>query len=118
MRVLVCDDDQDSAEALGTLLAVSSPVHVIVDLGFDGRQAVDIARNTRPDVVILDLEMPVLNGFDAAAAIRATLSPPPMLVAVSGAPAAVIAAEAGSVFDHALRKPLDFDDLCRLLFKQ
>ena len=67
-----------------------------------GRQAVDIARDTRPDVVILDLEMPVLNGFDAAAAIRATLSPPPMLVAVSGAPAAVIAAEAGSVFDHAL----------------
>jgi CheY-like chemotaxis protein len=69
--------------------------------------------------VILDLEMPVLNGFDTAAAIRHALSrAPPLLIAVSGSPAYVATADAGSVFDHAFQKPLDFEALFRLVFEE
>jgi len=88
-----------------------------VDVAFDGRQAVQIARDTSPDVVVLDLEMPVLNGFHAAAEIRRSLSSaPPLLIAVSGASSHIMAADARSLFDHALRKPLDIAALLPLVF--
>ena len=119
MHVLVCDDDRESAEALAALLTIAAPLPLAftVEVGFDGRQAVELARETRPDVVILDLEMPGLDGFEAAAAIRQAVSEsPPLLIAVSGAPLYVNAAEEGSTFDHALRKPLDFNLLLHLVF--
>ena len=118
MHVLVCDDDQDSAEALAALLALAAP-SLTVDVAFDGQKAVEVACNTCPDVVILDLEMPRLNGFGAAATIKHALGrAPPMLIAVSGSPAYIQAADAGSIFDHAFQKPLDFDALFRLVFEE
>jgi CheY-like chemotaxis protein len=67
-RVLVADDLHDSADSLAALLA--SLGHV-VDVAYDGEQALRLAEVLRPDVVVLDLGMPALNGFDVCRRIRA-----------------------------------------------
>jgi CheY-like chemotaxis protein len=117
MRVLVCDDDRESAEPLAALLGLAAPEPLTVDVVYNGGHAVEKAREVHPEVVILDLEMPVLNGFHAAAEIRQSLSgAPPLLISVSGASSYVMAADAASAFDHVFRKPLDFPALLRLVF--
>jgi len=80
LRVLIADDNRDAAESLGILFGMGDyDVRVVSD----GRAAVDVARDWAPDVVVLDLNMPVMNGFAAAAAFRAS-APGIILVALSG----------------------------------
>lgn len=67
-RILVVDDNRDSAESLAMLLSLSGHE---VRTANDGLAALDVARAFRPRVVLLDLGMPRLNGYDAARAIRA-----------------------------------------------
>ena len=67
LKILVADDNEDAAEALGLLLGFHGHE---VRLARDGREALEAARAWEPDVVLLVLEMPVMNGFAAAQAIR------------------------------------------------
>jgi CheY-like chemotaxis protein len=67
MRILVVDDHRDSAESLALLLRRRS---FEVDVAFDGLEAVEAAQKLRPDVVLLDLRLPSLDGFDACRRIR------------------------------------------------
>jgi PAS domain S-box-containing protein len=67
MRVLVVDDNRDAAESLGTLL------HLLgheARASFDGGEAVAMARDYRPDVVLLDIAMPGMDGYEVARALR------------------------------------------------
>lgn len=66
-RVLVADDNRDAADTLATLLRTAG--HDVAT-AFDGRQAVALAREFRPQVAFLDLGMPVMDGLEAAKAIR------------------------------------------------
>jgi len=67
-RILVADDLRDSADSLAALLrALGHQVHV----AYDGEQALRLAQTLRPEVVLLDLGMPALNGFDVCRRIRA-----------------------------------------------
>lgn len=61
MRILVADDDRDMVDLLGYWLKGHN--HDIVR-AFDGEQAIDKWRETKPDMVILDLDMPKLDGFE------------------------------------------------------
>ena len=81
-RILVVDDNVDAAETMARLLRLHGhSVHV----AFDGQVAVSEVRATRPEVVILDLGLPGLSGFDVARAIRAEFRDAgPLLIAVSG----------------------------------
>jgi PAS domain S-box-containing protein len=81
-RVLVADDNRDAARVLELLLrAHGQDVHV----AHDGAEAVERARLLRPDVVLLDLGMPVLTGYEAARRIRAEVWGRDMLlVALTG----------------------------------
>jgi signal transduction histidine kinase/ActR/RegA family two-component response regulator len=66
-RVLVADDNQDAAESLAALLeALGNDVKV----AYDGVEAVEAARRFRPQVILLDLGMPRLDGYGAAREIR------------------------------------------------
>jgi CheY-like chemotaxis protein len=66
-KVLVVDDDVEAAETLALLLSLSGhEVHV----AHNGRQALDAWNAHRHPVVFLDLEMPVMDGFDVAKTIR------------------------------------------------
>ncbi len=71
-RVLIVDDIPQVRHELHTLLHLSGYVQVIGEAA-DGAEAVRLARQLEPDVVLLDLEMPVLDGYGAAIQIKALL---------------------------------------------
>ena len=66
-RILVVDDNQDSATSLSMLLKLTgNETHT----AYDGLEAVEAATTFRPDVVLLDIGLPKLNGYEAARKIR------------------------------------------------
>jgi DNA-binding NarL/FixJ family response regulator len=68
IRVLLADDHQMFRAGIRALLKTLDDVQVVAEAG-DGREALRLAAEHRPDVVLMDIMMPVLNGFDAAARI-------------------------------------------------
>jgi DNA-binding NarL/FixJ family response regulator len=68
IRILNADDHGVVAEGLKQLVEAESDMQVVALVG-DGREAVQQARDTQPDVVLMDLSMPELNGADATRAI-------------------------------------------------
>ena len=112
-KILVVDDFADLAEMMSALF--ESYGHDL-RIASDGRQAVEAARAFAPEIVFMDLDMPVLNGYDAARRIQAELPFRPYLVAVTAAANDGIEAatkEAG--FDVCLRKPADMGVLLALV---
>jgi DNA-binding NarL/FixJ family response regulator len=70
IRVLICDDQQVVCEGLRAILSTARGIEV-VGLARDGAQALEQVAATRPDVVLMDLKMPVMNGVQATREIRA-----------------------------------------------
>jgi CheY-like chemotaxis protein len=116
MRILVVDDHRDSAEALS--LALRAHGHETA-LAYDGRQALEMVRRFEPAAIVLDIDMPVLDGYAAARAIRMAPSARlPVLLALTGIgghDARRLAFEAG--FDAHLTKPARIDALLELVGK-
>jgi type IV pilus assembly protein PilB len=81
-RVLVCDDEPITRMLVKLLLEKE---HFVVLEASTGREALDIARRERPDVLLIDLNMPEMNGYDAIAQIRRelTLTTMPIVVLTS-----------------------------------
>lgn len=114
-RVLIADDNEDAADAAAMLLRLAGHEALAV---YDGEQAVETARSFRPEIVILDINMPKLNGYGAAAALRARrgASGLPVLIALTSLylpQDAQRAREAG--FDHHMAKPANPDALQALV---
>jgi DNA-binding NarL/FixJ family response regulator len=70
LRVLIADDHRLFAEALEAILGADERIEVVGQAS-DGGQAVELARALGPDVVLMDVSMPVLDGFEATREIRA-----------------------------------------------
>ena len=70
VRILIADDEPLFGEALEALLGVDERIEV-VGRALDGTQAVELARRLDPDVVLMDLSMPGVNGFGATEQILA-----------------------------------------------
>lgn len=82
LRVLVVDDNSDAADLLGELLALAGHD---VRTAPDGPSALEVATSFLPDVAILDIGLPVMDGFELALRLRDRLAgAPPVLLAVSG----------------------------------
>jgi CheY-like chemotaxis protein len=112
-RVVVADDDRDSADSLAVLLRLNGHE---VWTAYDGQEAVDVAAQSSPDVVLLDIGMPRLNGYQAAMQLRARLARRVHLVALTGWGEEGDRQEAARAgFDHYLTKPVDLDRLVALL---
>ena len=69
IRVLLADDHRLFAEALEAILAADERIEV-VGTARDGNEAVELERTLAPDVVLMDISMPGMDGIDAARAIR------------------------------------------------
>ncbi len=113
-KILVVDDQVDSASILARLLR--SRGHQARAVG-DGASALEAIRADRPDVVLLDIGLPGMNGYEVARRIRAEGGEAPiLLVALTGYGQegdVRLAMEAG--FDHHLVKPTDLDAIEALL---
>jgi len=113
-RILIADDNQDAVESLAILLEVANHE---VHKAYDGETAFATARDIQPDVILLDIGMPKMNGYEVATKIRREPWGKPIhLVALTGWGQEADqrnSREAG--FDVHLVKPVTFGALNRLL---
>ena len=114
LRILLVEDNKDSADALAHLLRRRGHEMYVAH---DGKDGLAQARALRPDVVVLDIGLPELDGYEVARRLREDRGAKrPLLVAVSGYGQPEDrrrAREAG--FDHHLVKPVKLDELERVL---
>jgi CheY-like chemotaxis protein len=111
-KILIVDDDQDGAASLGLLLQICGHE---VTVRYDADSCLELLETFRPEVVFLDLSMPVLTGYDLCRHIRATSwGDEPFVFAFTGwmhvEPEALAAG-----FDGCLLKPRSLEQLQLLL---
>ncbi len=111
--VVVADDNRDAADSLVELLGALGYPAVAA---YDGRQAVEVCSALEPDLAILDIQMPLLDGCAAARLIRAGVHPPGTIASLSALRHwdEPMKSE-GGVFDVRLAKPARLDELSELL---
>ena len=113
VRVLVADDNRDAADSLARILELYGHE---VRVAYDGATALALARDYRPRAAILDIGMPLLDGYEAAKRLREALGDTITLIAATGwgqESDRQRAAAAG--FDHHLTKPVDPQALNEIL---
>jgi CheY-like chemotaxis protein len=113
-RILVVDDNQESADSLATLLQIHGHATFVA---YDGLEALAAAEQLRPEVVLLDIGLPKLNGYEVCRRIRERpLGKRMVLIALTGWSQEEDrrkSREAG--FDAHLVKPVDLSALLKLL---
>jgi two-component system OmpR family response regulator len=105
-RVLVVDDDPDMRRAINEVLVDQG---LRVDLAGDGREALDRARGAAPALVILDITLPIVDGFTVADELRQRFGVLPILAITADGRAPQKARRVGAY--AYLRKPFELDDL-------
>jgi two-component system, LytTR family, response regulator len=112
IRALVADDEAPARDELRYLLAAHPDVEVVGEAATAGA-AVELAREAKPDVVFLDVEMPGATGLQAAPLVRDRAAPP-AIVFVTAHERYAVDAFAVEAFDYLL-KPVDPERLARVL---
>jgi two-component system response regulator MprA len=114
-RVLIAEDHEDSREVLGELLGC---LGYHVRTAMDGLDALDIARTFHPELVLLDIRMPRLDGVETCRELRAAglCSPDASFIAVTAD--GTLTAEGRRCFDDVVFKPVDFEKLVAVLENQ
>jgi CheY-like chemotaxis protein len=113
-RVLVVDDNRDAAESLEMLLEFEG--HEVFK-AYDGADAVKTAERVRPDVILMDIGLPIVNGYEACRRIRdQAWSAAIVMVAITGWGQEDDRAQSRAVgFDLHLVKPFDHAELLRVI---
>lgn len=113
-RILIADDNRAWVDTLASVLRNEG---YTVFTAYGGREAVAMAAETRPDAVLLDIEMPEMSGYETARRLRQQFPEQPMqIIAVSvwGRESDRAAGRLAG-FNHHLTKPLVFDELVKVL---
>jgi len=113
-RVLVVDDNKDAADGLGEFLEASGHVTLVA---YDGLSALEAAGEFRPEVALLDLGLPVMDGHELARRLLSLFSDePPKLVAITGYGDQLDRRRSSeSGFDYHLLKPVAPSELWRII---
>jgi CheY-like chemotaxis protein len=115
-RILIAEDFEDNRVALKLMLKMS---------GFDaleacdGREAVEMARRNNPDLILMDITLPVIDGLEATRELRADAEfkqTPIIIVSAYDSPQTREDARAAGGTDY-LSKPIEFDELKQLIQK-
>ncbi len=113
-RIVVVDDYADTAALLAETLVLEG---FDVRTACDGVSALDVIHAHAPVCVLLDVNMPDMNGLEVARALRERYGPAMVLIAVTGwGERADRIAPHFECFDHYLRKPVDLNTLRRILW--
>lgn len=109
-RILVIEDDEDAREAMRALLELSGHS---VDVARNGAEGLELARAARPDIALIDIGLPEMDGHEVARQLRATPEGKGMvLVALTGYG---MPEGADTDFDAHLVKPVDMERLSAIL---
>jgi CheY-like chemotaxis protein len=111
--ILIIEDNADARDALRVLLELEGHS---VDAAGEGREAVELARAKDPDIALVDIGLPGIDGYEVARRVRARDARRPVLIALTGYSQPEDrrrATEAG--FDDMLVKPVDPTALATLL---
>jgi CheY-like chemotaxis protein len=112
-RILIVEDDEDTATVLAEFLQLKGH---FVRAVHDGPTAIEVLREDPVDVVLLDLGLPKMNGYEVAAALRQEHGDALSLIALTG-----YQEDAGRLraagFDEHLLKPFDVEQLSRRLIR-
>jgi PAS domain S-box-containing protein len=113
-RILVVDDNTDTARGLARLLKL---IGNEVRIANDGPSAIQVARELRPDFVLLDIGLPGMDGYQVASVLREDpCCRNALIIAISGYGQAEDRRRSlAAGFDHHLVKPVDFDSLVSLI---
>jgi chemotaxis response regulator CheB len=79
VNVLIADDQALVRTGFRMILETDPEIRVVAEAG-DGTQAVDAGRRTRPDVALMDIRMPVMDGLEATRQLLASKTPPRVLM--------------------------------------
>ena len=112
--ILVAEDDADIRLMMSMLLGMKG--YRVIEAR-DGQETLDVAQNERPDIILMDLQLPRLNGFAVARFIRQseTLSRVPIVVVSAHDPAKHRNLALAAGCNAYVQKPIDFDRLNELI---
>lgn len=96
MRVLIVDDEEPARNRLRQLLE-DNPEHCVVGEAGNGKQALEVAVDVKPDIVLLDIRMPGLSGIEVAHHLNALQDPPAVVFTTAYDEYAIEAFEANAV---------------------
>jgi CheY-like chemotaxis protein len=113
-KILVAEDDEDIRFMMRTLLGMKG--YSVVEAR-DGQETVDVAREERPDIILMDLQLPRLNGFAVARFVRQDerLRDTPIVIVTGHDPAKHRNLALAAGCNAYVLKPIDFDHLGELI---
>jgi len=113
--ILVVDDQPEDADLLGMLFELAFP-QARVCVAYGAHHALERAAQEVPDVAVLDIEMPRMDGVELAKVFKAAFpTNPPLLIALSGNLLRLSELRGTATFDHLLSKPTDVDAMIRIM---
>lgn len=112
-QVLIVDDNKDAADSMAACLRCYG---FNIRVAYSGQAAINNAHEVQPDVVLCDLGLPELDGYEVASRLIAELPQRPLLVAVTARPEREVIGRGGPVgFDHYFLKPAEPVEIGALL---
>jgi two-component system, sensor histidine kinase len=117
LRIALIDDNVDANDSLCAVLRVMGHE---VSAALDGQAGFELIRDTHPELVVCDIGLPVMNGYEIVARLRETVKGPmPFMIALTGyGQPEDLARALAAGFDHHLTKPVDVEGLLRLIAAQ
>jgi len=112
-RVLVVDDDEEVRNILTTVLRRRG---LDVDHARDGAEAIQLATERKYSVILLDLMLPVVDGFDVLRNVRDGNSDAPVILVITGAEREMTEALDANTIHGIIRKPFEPEDVASIVF--